>query len=144
MGELSHATNAGPPKVIFGEALTVNPLRIYRLLNFTEGGLAQLGERYNGIVEVIGSSPLSSTFRKARCEDSRRAFFVDCEKPTSAHAVNLSGTSRSTPIRRLWPQGIRDTSCAAPDGNEATTCCPFGCGNWATACCPISDVADQN
>ena len=25
------------------------------------GGLAQLGERYNGIVEVIGSSPLSST-----------------------------------------------------------------------------------
>jgi hypothetical protein len=24
------------------------------------GGLAQLGERYNGIVEVIGSSPLSS------------------------------------------------------------------------------------
>ena len=26
------------------------------------GGLAQLGERYNGIVEVIGSSPLSSTF----------------------------------------------------------------------------------
>ena len=27
------------------------------------GGLAQLGERYNGIVEVIGSSPLSSTFQ---------------------------------------------------------------------------------
>jgi hypothetical protein len=25
------------------------------------GGLAQLGERYNGIVEVIGSIPLSST-----------------------------------------------------------------------------------
>ncbi len=25
------------------------------------GGLAQLGERYNGIVEVRGSSPLSST-----------------------------------------------------------------------------------
>ncbi len=28
------------------------------------GGLAQLGERYNGIVEVIGSSPLSSTFSR--------------------------------------------------------------------------------
>ena len=27
----------------------------------TEGAIAQLGERYNGIVEVSGSIPLSST-----------------------------------------------------------------------------------
>ena len=30
------------------------------------GGLAQLGERYNGIVEVRGSSPLSSTLKNPR------------------------------------------------------------------------------
>jgi hypothetical protein len=55
------------PKAPFGgktgapEALTVNPPGPYCFRTLKQGGLAQLGERYNGIVEVIGSSPLSST-----------------------------------------------------------------------------------
>ena len=42
----------------------------------SSGGLAQLGERYNGIVEVIGSSPLSSTFKRSRESRDSRGFFM--------------------------------------------------------------------
>lgn len=36
----------------------------YNLALHFGGGLAQLGERNNGIVEVMGSSPISSTIKK--------------------------------------------------------------------------------
>ena len=48
--------------------ITIGFVRDMRLLLFaddpagqTNGAIAQLGERYNGIVEVSGSIPLSST-----------------------------------------------------------------------------------
>ena len=47
----------------------------------SEGGLAQLVERYNGIVEVMGSTPLSSTLwpdsKSNKPRESPEAFFVD-------------------------------------------------------------------
>ena len=46
-------------KVLGDVGLTAG--RPARILIVTPGGLAQLGERDNGIVEVTGSSPVSST-----------------------------------------------------------------------------------
>ena len=40
-----------------------------------DGGLAQLGERLHGMQEVIGSSPLSSTWKPAQ-GNPEQAFFV--------------------------------------------------------------------
>ncbi len=46
----------------------------YNLLR--DGALAQLGERLNGIQEVSGSIPLSSTKRKSARFKLKRALFV--------------------------------------------------------------------
>ena len=42
----------------------VLPRQMSALTHFFWGALAQLGERYNGIVEVRGSIPLGSTIKK--------------------------------------------------------------------------------
>ena len=48
--------------------ITSTALQLYNLIfihiklnNIHYGGVAHLGERYNGIVEVVGSSPIVST-----------------------------------------------------------------------------------
>lgn len=51
------------------------------------GGLAQLGERYNGIVEVIGSSPLSSIERPPT--SIRRRLFFCSDRSNSGRKVRL-------------------------------------------------------
>ena len=40
---------------------TMNMVLNKRILDFNFGAVAQLGERYNGIVEVVGSIPSGST-----------------------------------------------------------------------------------
>ena len=40
-----------------------NFAHLIRLVDFGPGAVAQLGERYNGIVEVRGSIPLGSTIK---------------------------------------------------------------------------------
>ena len=46
-------------------AVASTSLRRIDLLPFADGAIAQLGERYNGIVEVAGSIPAGSTIDKA-------------------------------------------------------------------------------
>ncbi len=54
------------------------------------GGLAQLVERYNGIVEVRGSTPLSSTLlpdsKSNKPRESPEAFFVDASEAVQRKA----------------------------------------------------------
>ena len=42
------------------------------------GAIAQLGERYNGIVEVTGSIPVSSTTPLTFCVDLKASGIVSC------------------------------------------------------------------
>ena len=44
------------------------------------GAIAQLGERYNGIVEVKGSSPFSSTRRYGRRAFTRTSCSIGAER----------------------------------------------------------------
>ena len=48
----------------------------YAIVACTAGGLAQLGERDNGIVEVTGSIPVSSTKALKKGRPMKPAFFI--------------------------------------------------------------------
>ena len=69
------------------------------LLRSTEyGGVAQLGERLNGIQEVIGSIPTVST-KKSRSKE--RDFFIHCE------SNGISSTMANLPLLYLIsPSGL--------------------------------------
>ena len=44
-------------------SISIDSFRAWRYNDCSSGPIAQLGERYNGIVEVKGSSPFRSTSR---------------------------------------------------------------------------------
>ena len=75
---LAGPTAAGIDKV--PPAMPVQPVGL-SVLN-GDGAIAQLGERYNGIVEVSGSIPLSSTNRTKNPPDG--GFFVGATMTTKA------------------------------------------------------------
>ncbi len=55
------------------------------------GAVAQLGERLNGIQEVVGSIPISSTIEIKGLRIPRDPFFAEREKMTSnTHSVSFS------------------------------------------------------
>jgi prevent-host-death family protein len=72
------------------------------------GAVAQLGERLNGIQEVRGSSPLSSTsspadvtITKVGCHEFRNQFGYYLEQAAAGHAIHVSRHGR--PYARLMP-----------------------------------------
>ena len=79
-----------------------------RLYDSTLGGLAQLGERLHGMQEVIGSSPLSSTWKPAQ-GNPEQAFFV-------AAANGLRRRLRRDPAGAVGPtlEAVQD----AGDGGQ--------------------------
>jgi hypothetical protein len=86
-----------------------------------DGAIAQLGERYNGIVEVSGSIPLSSTNRFTKTRQPAGFCFstvILCaagqaatSRPATAsyNAASLSAARRKSPEARSW----RDTTPSA-------------------------------
>ena len=76
----------------------------------TNGAIAQLGERYNGIVEVSGSIPLSSTnFQKMQMNraDKSRFYFVFSKIESMSFVVRRAGFFRTVLryIFRYSPDG---------------------------------------
>ena len=64
-----------------------------------DGAVAQLGERYNGIVEVRGSIPLGSTIIKKTCHVSGRFFLM--------YLVILDDLATPPAARQTSPLAIR-------------------------------------
>ena len=60
------------------------------------GAIAQLGERYNGIVEVVGSIPIGSTIQPRLSRDKGKAPFAEgtFTNPTRFFVICKSGLSR--------------------------------------------------
>ena len=65
-------------------------------MNDWRGALAQLGERYNGIVEVSGSIPLGSTIRL-----NFRAVTAHTTKPDSPEFATLADEFSSAGVFRV-------------------------------------------
>ena len=81
-----------------------------------QGGLAQLVERYNGIVEVMGSTPLSSTLwpdsKSNKPRESPEAFFVD-----ASEAVQRKAKYPSTPPRFVPSIGLGNSPIRSSQGD---------------------------
>ncbi len=75
------AVARGPPAGLRGDRLVATPGAFPRPggspILPSPGGLAQLGERYAGSVEVTGSIPVSSTLRKPRMQRGFSSFWLD-------------------------------------------------------------------
>ena len=68
-------SDQGHTKAVTVEA-PIDGVLIYDTIGAFAGGLAQLGERLAGSQKVIGSSPLSSTMRKALKNKCLRHFEI--------------------------------------------------------------------
>ena len=69
------------------------------------GGIAQLGERLNGIQEVSGSIPLISTTKSSENFGFRNFFFVLVKKKFYFIAPRFRGAKLFDPeITQSWPK----------------------------------------